>query len=325
MNSVPYSRYLIYPVPWYSFLIVAGIVLAVIMACRQEKKLGMPQDTMIDLSLWLLPCGIIGARLYYVVFSWDQFHDDLWSVFRIWEGGIAIYGGIIGGFFALLFFCRRRNLSPMQVCDVIAPGLALAQSIGRWGNWFNIEAYGLRVTRTYLCFFPLAVQVPSDGMAWHLASFFYESIWDFSVFLFLVYMRKKKLNQKGDVFYFYLFLYAAGRLIIEETRLDSLYLSSSVRISQLISIILCILVIIRYLHVIQGIRFLNIFSRFVAFPFAILSSVFIMIYSLCASLFIQIPRIWILIMLAISSALMLCFLFSVRFSSAFRGVTHADN
>ena len=118
MLSVPYSRYLIYPIPWDSFLIVLGVVLAVLIACREEKRAGLKKDTVIDLALWLLPGGIIGARIYYVVFSWNQFRDDFLSVFRIWEGGLAIYGAIISGLIVLLVFCRHRGLSPLLLCDL---------------------------------------------------------------------------------------------------------------------------------------------------------------------------------------------------------------
>ena len=194
MSSIPASRYLIYPVPWYSVLIVTGIVLAVVLALRNEKRYGLPKDTIVDLALVVLPCGIIGARIYYVLFSWNEFRNDLWSVLRIWEGGIAIYGAIIGGLAALFVFCRRRKLSVLLLCDLIAPGLALAQSIGRWGNWFNIEAFGLKVTNPSLCFFPLSVQIPADGYAWHLAAFFYESAWDFADFLFLLIARSRILK-----------------------------------------------------------------------------------------------------------------------------------
>ena len=151
MFSIPYSRYLFYPVTWYSVLIVAGAALALFLACKEEKRSGLPKDTVLDLALWLIPGGIIGARLYYVVFSFDQFRNDLLSVFRIWEGGLAIYGGIIAGLLVLFIFCRYRKLSFLLLCDTIAPGLALAQCIGRWGNWFNIEAYGLSVTDPGSC------------------------------------------------------------------------------------------------------------------------------------------------------------------------------
>ena len=176
MSSIPYSRYLVGSIPWYSILIVTGVVLAIALACHEERRAGLPRDTVIDLALWLLPFGIAGARIYYVVFSWDSFRNDLLSVFRIWEGGLAIYGGIIAGVIVLLVFCRVRKMRPLPLCDIIVPGLALAQCIGRWGNWFNMEAYGFTVTDPRLCFFPFAVQIPADGYAWHLATFFYESL-----------------------------------------------------------------------------------------------------------------------------------------------------
>ena len=221
MSSIPYSRYLIYPVTWYSFLIVLGASLALFLSCREEKRARLARDTVLDLALWLIPGGIIGARIYYVLFSFEQFQDDLLSVFRIWEGGLAIYGGIIAGLLIMFLFCRHRNVSFLLMCDIIVPGLAVAQAIGRWGNWFNMEAYGLPVTGSFPCFFPLAVQIPADGYTWHLATFFYESAWDFIVFVFLLLSRHTLLNRKkGDVFFFYLFLYASGRLIIEEMRMD---------------------------------------------------------------------------------------------------------
>ena len=325
MSSIPYSRYLIYPVPWYSFLIVTGIVLAVFLAYREERRTGLQKDTVLDLALYLIPSGIIGARIYYVIFSWNQFSSDLWSVFRIWEGGIAIYGGIIGGFVALLVFSRKRRISPLILCDLIAPGLALAQCIGRWGNWFNIEAYGLKITKKMLCFFPIAVQVPADGHAWHLAAFFYESVWALLICIFLLAFRHRKLSGKGDVFFFYLFLYAAGRLVIEETRIDSLYLSSSIRVSQLLSVLLCLFVLIRYILIARKNKSLSVLTRFVFIPLALVAACFSLVYSLSGFIAASWPAFRILLCLSLSSLFMMLCLFSVRFSASFREVSHADN
>ncbi len=244
--SVPYSRYVFGSLPWYSVLIVLGVILAVFLATKEEKRLGLPKDTIVDLALWVLPFGIIGARIYYVIFSWDAFKDDLVSILRVWEGGIAIYGAVIAGLLVVFIFCRVRKLPVLSVCDAIVPGLALAQAIGRWGNYFNMEAYGLPITNPSFCFFPLAVQIPTtEGVAWHMASFFYESLLNFLIFLFLWTVGRKRLRQRGDSFFFYLFLYGAGRLVIEETRMDSLY-SSGVRVSQLLAAALCMFVLVRY-------------------------------------------------------------------------------
>ena len=135
MPAAP-SRMLFGVIPWYSFLIVLGVVIAIVLAVREENRAGLRKDTILDFTLIVLPCGIIGARVYYVVFSWDQFRNNLVSIFRIWEGGIAIYGAVIGGLLAAWLFARRRKISFFTLCDVIAPGLILAQAIGRWGNYF---------------------------------------------------------------------------------------------------------------------------------------------------------------------------------------------
>lgn len=285
MSSIPYSRFLFGPVPWYSFLIVTGVIAAIVLACREERRSGLPKDTVIDLALWILPFGIVGARIYYVIFSWEQFRNDFLSVFRIWEGGIAIYGGIIAGLIVLLLFCRKRHLQPLQICDIIAPGLALAQSAGRWGNWFNIEAYGRLVTNPDLCFFPFALQVPADGYRWHLATFFYESIWDLLIFIFIMAARRTILRRKGDVFFSYLILYAAGRMVIEELRLDSLYAASSVRVSQLLSVIVCFAVLTRYTLILCKNSRPGILLRVFILPAVIVSTGFTVAYTLSCSAF----------------------------------------
>ena len=314
MNSVPYSRYIFFPVTWYSFLIFTGACAAVFLACREEKRLSLPRDTVIDLALRIIPFGIAGARIYYVLFSWNQFRDNPASVFRIWEGGLAIYGGVIAGLSVLFLFARKRRIPALQLCDMVAPGLALAQSIGRWGNWFNIEAYGLKVSCTSLQFFPFAVQVPADSYSWHLATFFYESLWDLSVFLFLMVFRRKWQRKTGDVFFFYLFLYAAGRLVIEELRTDSLYASSSVRISQLLSVLLCIAVLVRY--ILLPCRRKSLFSSVTGcflIPSAFLFSVFILMFTLSFPVFSSLSPLSAVLFLIVYSVFMSLCLFTFYF------------
>ncbi len=246
MPSVPYSRFIIGSLPWYSFLIVSGAVLAITIAMREEKRIGLKKDTVLDLALILLPSGILGARLYYVAFSWSSFRDNPVSVLYIWEGGLAIYGGVLAGLLAAFLFCRFRKISFGTVCDLLAPGLALAQAVGRWGNYFNMEAYGSAVTDPSLCFFPLCVFIPADG-GWHLATFFYESVWDLCIFIFLLFARRRSVRKAGDLFLFYLFLYAAGRFTMENFRMDSLYAVSSVRVSQLLSELVCVCLTLYFL------------------------------------------------------------------------------
>ncbi len=238
--SVPSSRYILGTIPWYSVLIVCGAALAILLAVREEKRAGLPKDTVIDLALWVLPIGILGARLYYVVFSWSQYRDNPLSILYIWEGGLAIYGGLIAGLITVVVFCRVRGLSILSVCDILVPGVVLAQAIGRWGNYFNQEAFGLPLNNPAFCFFPIGVLIPENGkMVWHMATFFYESLLDFLIFLFLLFFRRKMKRRRGDVFFAYLFLYGAARLIVENFRMDSLYAGSGIRISQLLSALLC--------------------------------------------------------------------------------------
>jgi len=304
--SIPYSRYIIYPVPWYSALIAAGVVIAIVLAMHEERRKGLPKDSVLDLALWVLPFGIIGARIYYVLFSLDQFRRDWLSVFRIWEGGIAIYGAVIAGLLVTFVFCRKRKLSFLTLCDVIAPGLVLAQCIGRWGNYFNMEAYGPPVTDPALCFFPLAVEIPQDG-GWHLATFFYESLWDGMVFLVLWFYIRKKPGRNGDCFFAYLLFYGAGRLIIEEMRMDSLY-SSSIRVSQLLSAVLCLFVLIYEIYTRRP-RFTGIRSALL--PLSLLAAAFAVFRSLFPPAGDQLTLLQRMAPLLLSSALIIAGMFSV--------------
>lgn len=242
MLAMPSSRYIFGVIPWYSTLIVTGIVLALCHCYREEKRLGLPQDTVTDLALLLIPCGIIGARLYYVVFAWDSFASNPLSAFKIWEGGLAIYGGVIGGLLAMLVFSRWRKIPLFTLTDMVAPGLALAQAIGRWGNYFNMEAYGEVITNPALQFFPVGVLIPQgQTQVWHMATFFYESMWNLMIFLVL-YRLRTRIHRRGDVSLFYFLLYGAGRFVIEGLRMDSL-MSGTLRVSQLLSLGLCVLML----------------------------------------------------------------------------------
>lgn len=239
MLATPSSRMFFGLLPWYSVLIVLGICLALFIALRQEKRLGLPKDTVVDLALWVIPLGILGARLYYVAFAWDTFAPDPISILYIWRGGMAIYGGIIGGFIAIVLFAKKRRLPIFTLTDMIAPGLSLAQAIGRWGNYFNMEAYGVEITSAPWQFFPVAVFIPTvTGGTWHMATFFYESVWDLLVFALLMCSRSH-MRRRGDTTLWYFLLYGAGRLVIEGLRTDSL-MASTLRVSQLLSACLCL-------------------------------------------------------------------------------------
>ena len=224
------SRLLFGVIPIYGLLIALGVLLAVLYAGRQEARLGLPRDTAVDVVLWAVPPGIIGARLYYVAFTWERYASDPLSVLYIWEGGLAIYGGIIGGVLGILLYAKRKKLPLPTLTDMVVPAVILAQAIGRWGNFFNGEAYGRSVTDSALQFFPYAVHV---GGAWYQATFFYESMWDLAGF-FVLHLTRKKWRRPGSLTLLYFGFYGFGRMLIEGLRSDSLWWGPF-RVSQVLS------------------------------------------------------------------------------------------
>lgn len=223
-------------ISWYAILIVSAIVLGFLLASHESRKQHLPQDTVIDFLLYAIPLGILFARLYYVVFRFNMYSDNLLSVFNVREGGLAIYGGIIGGLIAARLVAKKHQISILTLLDLVAPSLVLGQAIGRWGNYINMEAYGLRIAEESLQFFPFAVEIPvGEFWYWHMATFFYEFCWNLLVFVLLLAVRRH-LRRRGDVFCWYLLLYCAGRTVIEGLRYDSLtFISEFVRISQVLS------------------------------------------------------------------------------------------
>ena len=223
---------------WYGIIIAAGFLLAVLYMMYRAKDFGITQDDVLDMVLWAVPIGVICARAYYCIFYWELYRDDPISVLYIWEGGLAIYGGILGGAIALLLFCAVRHMPLLQLADVLVPALALGQGIGRWGNYFNMEAYGRLITNPQWQFFPVAVLIPVDsGYEWHMATFFYESCVDVLIFLVLWFGVRKRKRWNGQLLAVYMLMYGIGRAAIEGLRMDSLY-SGSIRISQIVSITL---------------------------------------------------------------------------------------
>jgi phosphatidylglycerol---prolipoprotein diacylglyceryl transferase len=225
-------------IPWYSLIIVTAIALGIFLCGREEKRLGLPKDTAIDSALWAIPFGIIGARLYYVAFAWEQFSGNPIRILYVWEGGVAIYGALLGGLLGVWLNSRRKKISLPALLDMIAPSVILAQAMGRWGNYFNAEAFGEQVTSPAWQFFPFAVLIQgAEGGTWHLATFFYESAWDFVTFLILMAFRKRMVR-RGDVFLWYVLLYGAGRAVVEGLRLDSLmWMGGTIRVSQWLSLL----------------------------------------------------------------------------------------
>lgn len=217
-------------VKWYGILIALGVFLAIFftgkMAERKNYRNGLYKDISTDVSLFSVLIGVLGARLYYVIFEWEYYSQHLNEIFAIRNGGLAIYGGIIAGGITVYIFCRRKKVNFLTLADCVAPGLALAQAIGRWGNYINGEAHG-GVTNV-----PWAILV--DGERVH-PTFFYESIVNFSIFLFLYFYLSKRQKFDGQLISIYMIVYGIARFFIEGMRTDSLYIGAF-RVSQIVSI-----------------------------------------------------------------------------------------
>ena len=241
------ERTAFFGISWYAILIVGAIVIGLILCTREARRLHLPQDLVVDFLLYAIPLGIIGARLYYVLFRFGDYSDNLLAIFDIRGGGLAIYGGVIGGLIAARLVSRKDGVPVLTLLDLVSPALALGQGIGRWGNYINMEAYGLRISEPYLQFFPFAVEIPvGDVWYWHMATFFYEFCWDLLVFVLLLVIRRHA-RRRGDVFCWYLLLYCAGRTVIEGLRTDSFtFISEFVRISQVLSAIAALCVVIYF-------------------------------------------------------------------------------
>lgn len=243
----PIDRIAFLNISWYAILIVAAIVLGLFIANREEHRLQLPQDTALDLALWGIPLAVIGARLYFVFFQWDYFSDDLLSIFDIKSGGLAIFGGILGGLLAARIVSGRKNVPMSSILDMVAPSLLIGQAIGRWGNYINMEAFGMRIYDEALQFFPFGVEIPVGNVwYWQMATFFYESAWCLLAFLVLWALRTRT-ERKGDAFFFYLLLYCMERTVVEGLRDDSLtFYNEFVRVSQIFSAIACLVVIVLF-------------------------------------------------------------------------------
>ena len=225
------------PVYGYGIIIATTVLFAYLLADNEATKRGLKQDTMLDLLLLALPIAFIFARAYYVIFRWEYYAGDFGKMIAIWDGGIAIYGGLIGGFIVLYFFARKKEIKIIKLLDIIAPSLLVGQMFGRWGNFFNHEAYGEIVTKQYLenRFIPnfIIENMYIDG-AYRQPTFLYESLWCFIALVILLLIRNKLAQ--SEVFATYLILYGVERFIVEGMRTDSLYIGS-LRVSQVLSLV----------------------------------------------------------------------------------------
>ncbi len=234
-------------IAWYGVIIVFGMALGIMLAMYRAKKRNINPDIFLDFAFMAIPLAIVCARAYYVIFEWDSYANNIIKIFAVNEGGLAIYGGVIGGLIAALIFSRLKKISLLTLVDLAVPSLILGQAIGRWGNFVNQEAFGNLITNPKLQFFPFAVYIEKLGQ-WHQATFFYESAWNtvlLAIVLVLVYKRVKE----GMLLSAYLIGYGLGRFLIEGLRADSLYIFTGIRVSQMLSAILVAVGIVLFILV----------------------------------------------------------------------------
>lgn len=231
-----------FEIKWYGVIIAVGVLLAVLYAMRRAKDFGLTGDDILNMLLVGLPCAIVGARLYYVIFEWDRFFGagiPWYQFLNLREGGLAIYGGIIGASLALILYCglsKKRRAQMLPSFDIIGLGLLIGQAIGRWGNFFNREAHG-GVTNSFL-----RMGIIENGQLIYVhPTFLYESLWNL-IGLVLIHFLSKKRKFDGQVFLYYIIWYGLGRAWIEGLRTDSLYWGPF-RVSQVLAAVSCLLAV----------------------------------------------------------------------------------
>lgn len=214
-------------VMWYGVLIATGMLIGIALAVREAKRVGISEDDVLNIAIIAIPVAIICARLYYVIFSWDYYSQNPGEIFNIRGGGLAIHGGLIGGILTGFIYAKVKKLDFFKTADAVMVGMPLAQAIGRWGNFINGEAHGGPTA------LPWGIMV--DGVKVH-PTFLYESIWDFGIFLFIMFYMRKKKTYEGEVIVSYITLYSIGRFFIEGLRTDSL-MFGPIRMAQFISLV----------------------------------------------------------------------------------------
>jgi len=220
---------------FYGIFIAVGLLLAMTYALKRSKEFGLKEDDMIDGILWIVPLSVLCSRLYYCIFKWEDYASDPIRVLFIWEGGLAIYGAVIGAVIGVLIYCKWKKCKLAAVLDITLLGFLIGQILGRWGNFFNREAFGAE-TESFL---KMGLYNVQTGLTeYHHPTFLYESLWNLVGFLGLHFLSKKR-QYDGQITFGYMAWYGLGRAMIEGLRTDSLYLGS-IRVSQLLAGISCI-------------------------------------------------------------------------------------
>lgn len=218
---------------WYSIIIIISIIIVLLLCKKNDGKFNIKFDTIIELFIYMLPVSLICARLYFILFKLDYYFQNPQNILNIRDGGLAIYGGILGGMLTTYIYCKIKKFCFLDMLDFLAPCLALGQAIGRWGNFFNVEAYGITTNNILR----MGIIKNNEYIQVH-PTFLYESIFDLFIFILLI-IKSRKRQYSGEITYLYFLLYGIIRFIIEGFRADSLYIGNF-KISQLVSMALIV-------------------------------------------------------------------------------------
>ena len=252
-----------FQIKWYSVLILLGVILGYYLLQKEAKKHNYPNDFIFNLFFWALIFGFIGARIYYVIFNWSNSQNDPLSIFKIWEGGLAIHGGLLFGFFAILIYCKKYNVNTFKITDMAVVSVLLAQAIGRWGNFFNGEAHGIETTLAQLQSYHIP-NIIIEGMYinghYYHPTFLYESLWCLIGVIILLIVKHYRYLKVGQLTCIYLMWYSFGRFFIESLRTDSLMLGGF-RIAQIVSVTLFIIALLVFMVLSRKSKFEGLYSE----------------------------------------------------------------
>ncbi len=239
---------------WYSVFIFFGILFGGNLVLKEAKKWGISEEFINNLFFLTIPIALLGARLYFVAFNWDYYSNNISEIFKVWEGGLAIHGGILFGLIFIILYSKKWKVPSLKLVDMAAVGLIFGQAIGRWGNFFNQEAYGPATTLEFLNKLHLPDFIINgmkiNGTYYH-PTFLYESLWCIIGFIILLIIRRLKYIKIGQITAVYLVWYGIGRFFIESLRTDSLMLGN-LKIAQVVSVIMVVVGVVLFFIKMQG-------------------------------------------------------------------------
>ena len=231
---------------WYSIMIFLGLLIGGWIILKEAKRFGISEDFITNLFFFAVPIAIVGARLYYVVFNWSYYSNHISEIFKIWEGGLAIHGGMLFGLIWIIIYTRKYKVNTFRITDMVVVGLLIGQAIGRWGNFFNGEAHGPATTLEFLSRLHLPAFVINGmniGGAYYQPTFLYESLWCLIGFIIILFIRRIKYIKVGQITGLYLVWYGLGRFLIEGLRTDSL-MFMGLKQAQVVSVLMAIIGIV---------------------------------------------------------------------------------